>query len=725
MGYPDLRWILRPEGNKWSIEDTEIPLLSAKNDYEVLEHLLILSEEKLYSHTLHRFASLLEGVYGRQQPAEPVNPFTNLMRLSTVSQSTYFLPILSIRVCPICLREQKCYDRLYWRLQLIFHCPQHRVCLLEKCPTCEAPITANRQSPYYCPRCQQGDYRTIGSVPLTPDNPLYVGELLLLKALGIALPVSEIASRSLASSPLSTLSGISYLFLLKTITSGLDAIFSHQELFLLIKMLCSFPPEDLSALHGLFLEKKVVVFLLFHWLFLAWPIHFFTFLDAWYSLTSPPFTGEHAVSALSSSRFLFYEPLNPDDYAWLHRTYQEYHQRFRRDPIQIDHFRTTLNRLAQSENLPHVQADQANKALGKEERIVYLPPRSLTPTTPYPWESLGSALSRAARKMNHPWPEQLLYRPLFTHSSLGDYSEGEVRLPGEASNSMFAYLLQIPRENISLLTASSLIASHSLPPNNVPRYWARSNELDLQSWFRPNLKHRTRLCPHCVRDQQGYDRVYWSLRGVLSCPRHKVRLLEKCPVCLKHIPAVRPHVRQCPYCKGETFILPPEQLSEDSILVIGTSLLLTMLQVPSSEASESFKLLTPSPLLTVKSNIYFALLVELTEEIGLYRSYSREFLHLCQMLGENTTSSAQTGIDPYAVDVEVLLFHLLFARWPENFFTFLNYLYHTVRLPRHPPDYIQDRWNWLMTRKWRFITPDWFVSAFEEHEQRYWESEDF
>ena len=121
MGYPDLRWLLRPEGNKWSIEDTEIPLLSAKKDYDVLEHLLILSEEKLYSHTLHRFASLLEGVYGGQQPAEPVNPFTNLMRLSTVSQSTYFLPILSIRVCPICLQEQKCYDRLYWRLQLIFH----------------------------------------------------------------------------------------------------------------------------------------------------------------------------------------------------------------------------------------------------------------------------------------------------------------------------------------------------------------------------------------------------------------------------------------------------------------------------------------------------------------------------------------------------------------------------------------------------------------------------
>src|SRR5690242_17337279 len=29
MGYPDLRWLLRPEGKNWNIKETEIPLLSA------------------------------------------------------------------------------------------------------------------------------------------------------------------------------------------------------------------------------------------------------------------------------------------------------------------------------------------------------------------------------------------------------------------------------------------------------------------------------------------------------------------------------------------------------------------------------------------------------------------------------------------------------------------------------------------------------------------------
>ncbi len=62
MGYEDLRWILRPEGDRWDIKEKEIPLLSKKEDFHVLQHLLLLSEEQLHSHTLHRFAPLLEKV---------------------------------------------------------------------------------------------------------------------------------------------------------------------------------------------------------------------------------------------------------------------------------------------------------------------------------------------------------------------------------------------------------------------------------------------------------------------------------------------------------------------------------------------------------------------------------------------------------------------------------------------------------------------------------------
>ena len=193
MGYPDVRWLLRPAEGKWFLEETDVLLLSAKRDYRVLERLLLLSQEDLHSHTLHRFAPLLENGESFQQPPGQDRASTHLPQLSPRSRETHFLPVGSIRVCPLCLQEPECYDRLYWRVQLIVYCPQHRVRLLEKCPSCEAPIAASRPSPYFCPRCQHGDYRTGDSTPLSTENPLYLGERLLLEALGIALTVDGTA----------------------------------------------------------------------------------------------------------------------------------------------------------------------------------------------------------------------------------------------------------------------------------------------------------------------------------------------------------------------------------------------------------------------------------------------------------------------------------------------------------------------------------------------------
>src|SRR5260370_28457957 len=143
MGYPDFRWLLRPEGKRWDIEEKAVRLLSEKRDYPNLENLLLLSQEELHSHTLHRFAPLLEDGEGFQRSPGHESASTNLPQLSSRLQETYFLPIRSIRVCPLCLQEQECYDRLYWRMQLIVHCPQHRLRLLEKCPSCEAPLVAD------------------------------------------------------------------------------------------------------------------------------------------------------------------------------------------------------------------------------------------------------------------------------------------------------------------------------------------------------------------------------------------------------------------------------------------------------------------------------------------------------------------------------------------------------------------------------------------------------
>ncbi len=235
MGYPDVRWLLRPARGNWFLDEADIPLLSAEEDYRALGSLLRLSREELHSHTLHRFARLLESGESPRQPPGQDHTSTHLPQMNPGLREAYFLPVRSLRICPLCLREPVCYDRLYWRMRLMFYCPQHRVRLLEKCPSCKAPIPASRPSPYTCPRCQHGDYRSVDTTPLSPENPLYLGERLLLGALGFELPSDEKAARSLASSPLPTLTGASYLNLLKAVTLRLEALFSERELFLLIQ----------------------------------------------------------------------------------------------------------------------------------------------------------------------------------------------------------------------------------------------------------------------------------------------------------------------------------------------------------------------------------------------------------------------------------------------------------------------------------------------------------
>jgi TniQ len=720
MGYPDVRWLLRPAEGKWILDEKEIPLLSAKGDYRILERLLLLSREELHSHTLHRFAPLLEIGDGFQRPPEGDPVSTGLPQLSPLARSAYFLPVRSIRVCPLCLQEPECYDRLYWRIQLLFHCPQHRVRLLEKCPSCKAPIAANRPSPYSCPRCRHGDYRSVDAAPLSPENPLYLGEQLLLEAFGIALPLHEVTSRSLASSPLPTLSSGSYLYLLEIVTSRLDKIFSHRELSLLMHLLCAFSPEGSPLLADLFEAKREVVFFLFHWLFLAWPTHFSTFLDAWYSLSTPPLT-EKLEGVFFSSRSLFFDQFGLDAYGWLRQTYDDYHRQFHQNPGRVDHIRNSINLLARSMDSPQKRAE--TRRTGRDEERLYIPPRLLTPTIPYPWENLGSALSRAARKMGHPYPEQLLYHPHFslrTTLSLTEFAQDEFPLPDYASNKTLAHLLQIPAEEIPRLTGSDLIRSLGLPSYNVFSQRAWLTEHGLKSWLLPYQHDTTRVCPYCVEEQEGYDRVFWNLQGVLCCPHHRARLLEKCPACLQIIPAIRPRTNQCPFCSRATYRLAVKRIPKNSALAAGTNLLLTKLGVSLAEAAPTLQFFGPSPLLDEKPPVYFALLIELTEEIGSYCHYAQEqLLQLCHILGEHTIPPAQTNDDPYAIDAGVVLFHTLFSRWPRRFFTFFDILYQKALSPARTPDDIYSRWRWLLRNKWSFIAPDWLFDAFEEHVQQY------
>lgn len=467
MGYPNFQWLLRPEGNHWNIRDKDIPFSLTKQDYTILEELLLLSQEEVKSHTLNQYLARLEKALGPQQSAVLNENFSNPIRLTLLSQKIFFLPTQSIRICPLCLLEQVSYDRLYWRLQLILHCPTHRVPLLEKCPSCEAPIAANRQLAHFCPRCQQ-EYRMIDQSQLSSTNSFYISERFLLRALGAEIQEDMFAEEAIAQSPISSLSSNSYLYFLHEMTSQL------------------------------------------------------------------------------------------------------------------------------------------------------------------------------------------------TPGSLEEYSRGEPRVPEEASDTMLAYFLQIPEEDVPRSISPSLITSLHLPRYTFIKHQFVLTEQDLISWLLPDWRSTTRICPYCVVDEEEFDRVFWNLRGVLCCPRHHTRLLEKCPSCLQSIPIIRSDRGSCPFC------------------------------------------------------------IAFIEEMDLYYSFSQQqLLQFCHMLGERTIPYKRESVDPYAVDAGVLLFHILFSKWPKRFNTFLTHLYQTDHLSRHSPSDIQSRWRWLLAKKWIYIAPDWFINAFELHAQQH------
>ena len=59
------------------------------------------------------------------------------------------------------------------------------------------------------------------------------------------------------------------------------------------------------------------------------------------------------------------------------------------------------------------------------------------------------------------------------------------------------------------------------------------------------------FCPLCVAER-GYIEQVWSIRAVVACPRHKIRLLYKCQCCGNAINVYRPLLLRCK-C-GESFL---------------------------------------------------------------------------------------------------------------------------------------------------------------------------
>jgi len=148
---------------------------------------------------------------------------------------------------------------------------------------------------------------------------------------------------------------------------------------------------------------------------------------------------------------------------------------------------------------------------------------------PYPWEDLASLIARTARKMGYPDPRWIL-TPQYTSCHL---KAGALPLvAAQAGCSLLATLLGLDEENLYLLTlhrfASRLLdrADEATGRRGVSETFGSTENLLLLRNYTlfPFLSHTTKVCPRCLDEQDGYDRLYWRAAPILSCPRHHVFL---------------------------------------------------------------------------------------------------------------------------------------------------------------------------------------------------------
>src|SRR5258708_1706334 len=89
----------------------------------------------------------------------------------------------------------------------------------------------------------------------------------------------------------------------------------------------------------------------------------------------------------------------------------------------------------------------------------------------------------------------------------------------------FAAALQAPEIRRSTPSASALKGQFLLTQVTASRYCSPTGT--------------TQLCPACLDEEESYEPLYWKLRYVIVCPRHRLFLIDRCPVCHQLIPLFR------------------------------------------------------------------------------------------------------------------------------------------------------------------------------------------
>lgn len=318
------------------------------------------------------------------------------------------------------------------------------------------------------------------------------------------------------------------------------------------------------------------------------------------------------------------------------------------------------------------------------EKLAPLPRRCV----PQPWEALASLLSRTARKMGYQYPRWLLRPEQLPLLTIDPASLPLLERPTDYR--YLSRLLLLEEEQLHALTLHRFARHFARPfPHPAPQQPGTRQLLSFEhrTQFFDSSRH-TRVCPCCLDEGEAYDRLYWRCELVLSCSRHRVFLIDRCPSCGVQIPALRPSPTACPSCRSGDYrsVLLPVP-SEEQWLVESQATLLVQLGVDGPEAGERHAANSTTTIQSSPSWEYYQLLSlglqvfdRLSSEAEVAALFLTRSLGLDAVVERLVHDLRKTS--PRLLRQHVLM-HYLLSSWPVHFLVFLEHLQRLLQEEYH------------------------------------------
>jgi hypothetical protein len=518
-----------------------------------------------------------------------------------------------------------------------------------------------------CPFCRAGDYRASIVPLLDEDNWLEASQSLLLSQLGVE--IAEIGGRVQidSTSPLHLIPSRDYFLILSQFTQLFGTpVFSYVLPFLSK----AFPLQAVLARipsNGLHPSNVLYQCLLLHYLLAVWPAHLLVLLEHLQRALQDVFHYPEASGLLRKWKRALVE-----GNCWYLKGYCEQpvvalQPLFTACSLHIEQ----LYPLTITEHSVEHGVNVVNRLLEPDPQH----PTEQECVVPHPWEDLASVISRVARNRGDEFADWVLR----FHDSSYRLSADIIPVVARRADYQFlGHLLRLDEAMLYQLTLHRLAVALQPPDSAIRRRKEHDSERPLLSaavlerFCLPLTT--TRVCPACLDEQEGYDRLYWRLRLILICPRHMLFLIDRCPRCALPIPALRLSLTTCPHCgigdyrTAKRWSLPPSTL-----LSTGELFLLHRLGIDQVTAQGSFSPLDNSPLSSMESWQCFQLL-DLFGSVYRHLLPDALFAYVGWKVGLHVVLTSPVPPEVKALAKQIGLFHALFISWPQQCLAFMEVL---------------------------------------------------